>query len=200
MILQQKMKILLLKMMISIDRISSALAAARYLAQKFTECQPLEAQADSVETQLRQRNPKMGKKLDLHKSDVVRRHVRRLWDVLILECHKPSEDGTSAVNMDGYCKLHICIGKAVSEDTDWDVAEARGYAEEDWSDDVDRFSNDAGINAWLAKVKATVQDRVAGSIAAFGWKAIFAELDQDGDGKLEVRIRCLSALHIHAGD
>jgi Ca2+-binding EF-hand superfamily protein len=168
-----------------LHRIAAALSAARSLAQKFEQCKPLRKEADQFESRLRQSNPKMGKKLDLHRSDQVRRHVRRLWDLLLLECAAPDDNGKLAVNLDGYCKLHICIGKAVSDDSDWNVAEARTYAHTDWNDDVDRFSNDAGINAWLAKVKTTLQNKVSSSIATFGWQAIFAEIDADGNGQLD---------------
>eukprot|EP01043_Picozoa_sp_COSAG02_P050055 COSAG02_NODE_5097_length_4633_cov_3.366343_1_plen_1011_part_00 len=164
--------------------IGAALSTARNLAQQHAQCKALSIAADQLETRLRKSNPKIGKKLELHRNENVKRHVRRLWDLLLLECTAPNEDGSLAVNLDGYCKLHICIGKAVSED-DWNIDDARDYAHNDWNDDVERFAEDSGINDWLAKVKRLLQDRVAESIATFGWQAMFASLDADGDGKLD---------------
>ncbi len=164
--------------------IDAALSFARNLAQHHAQCKELGIAAERLETRLRQSDPKTGKKLELHRNENVKRHVRRLWDLLLLECTAPNDDGTMAVNLDGYCKLHICIGKAVSED-DWDIDEARNYAHNDWRDDVERFAEDSGINDWLAKVKQLLQDRVAQSIATFGWQAMFTGLDANGDGKLD---------------
>lgn len=164
--------------------IGAALSTARNLAQQHAQCKELGIAADQLETRLRKSDPKIGKKLALHRNENVKRHVRRLWDLLLLECTAPNEDGTFAVNLDGYCKLHICIGKAVSED-DWDIDEARDYAYNDWNDDVERFAEDSGINDWLAKVKQLLQDKIAESIATLGWEAMFASLDANGDGRLD---------------
>lgn len=168
-----------------LHRIAAALSAARSLAQQHDKCTMLKTQADQVESQLREKSPDLGKKLDLRGSSLVQHQVQRLWDVLLLECTAPDENDRRKVNEDGYCKLHICINKAVSEEDGWDLTEAHRYAKTDWDDDVDRFSNEAGINAWLTKVKVTMQANVASSVEKFGWQAIFASLDENGDGQVD---------------
>ena len=164
--------------------IAAALSTARNLAREHAQCKELSVAADQLESRLRKSDPRAGKKLELHRNEHVKRHVRRIWDLLLVECTASNDDGTLSVNLDGYCKLHICIGKALSEE-DWDIAEARKCAHNDWSDDVQRFAEDSGINKWLAKVKQLLQDRVAESIATIGWQAMFTSLDANGDGKLD---------------
>lgn len=88
------------------------------------------------------------------------------------------------MDLKGYCLMHLNIGKAVSTG-DWVHEEAEVVANEDWVDDVARFSRDAGVNAWLAKVKHILQRQSEKAVQEAGWTILFQQFDADGGGTLD---------------
>ena len=84
------------------------------------------------------------------------------------------------VTIQGYREVHVRIGKTIFEGPvrsaydlqnysawpvsdwggggpqhdEWDHAEALQLADDDWTEDVSRFSGDASIKAWFSKVRA----------------------------------------------
>ena len=163
--------------------ILTVIGAARYLGQKHMSTN-IDDTARKIEMKLRSVNPELGKKMDLRNSPGIRNTIRRLWDLLLVESSAMSS--TREVAIEAYCSFHCCIGKAISADGDeWSREEAIEVAKLDWADDVARFSNDATINTWFARVKAILQKRSQEAVMQAGWKALFKLIDTDGSGALD---------------
>lgn len=122
-------------------------------------------------------------------ADVQRQQVRRLWDLLTAESAARDRKGRKQASSQGYCAFHCCIGKVVSAHSDdWSLSDAVEHAKQDWIDDIARFSNDAVINGWFAKVKIVLQKKAADIVAEHGWRAMFMEMmDGDGDGDVTLK-------------
>ena len=166
--------------------VMTAFSAARELGARCEAGAAIARRAQEQEAGLRATHPIWAKKLDLRVNPMVRLQIRRLWDLLVHECGELDPTGKTNVTVDGYCKLHAAIGKALTEDEGWLVDEALAIAKEDWLDDVARFSEDAGINCWLGRVKTVLQKQSQEAVAKHGWKSMFEEFDSDGGGTLDI--------------
>ena len=121
---------------------------------------------------------------------------------------------TGNVTIQGYREVHIRIGKVVwdAPPEEWSHMEALGtrqlllpeacwslmslhpiiivcvvteMADDDWTDDVARFSGDAGIVAWFSKVKRSFQSGAGELVTTLGWKALWSTFDKDGGGTID---------------
>eukprot|EP01043_Picozoa_sp_COSAG02_P005658 COSAG02_NODE_155_length_33066_cov_32.167562_2_plen_889_part_00 len=91
------------------------------------------------------------------------------------------------VTLTAYTRYHCALGKALSEKgADWSREEAEDAALVDWTEDVARFSSDATINSWFIKVKQVLQSKSEEVVQKEGWAALFRQMDQDGNGALDV--------------
>ena len=85
------------------------------------------------------------------------------------------------VSLQAYTRFHCCLGKALSEQGgEWSVEDAEAMAEEDWTEDVARFSDDATINTWFIMVKEILKKKSGEIIQKEGWVALFKEMDTSG--------------------
>ena len=164
-----------------IHHIYAALKSARRLAQKH-KLPSLEAKAQQVEAELKQRDEKVAFKLKARHSEVLLKEIRRVWD--LARQVRPSRDSHDGMSKGLYETLHVCIDKAVSEQN-WTQSKAHDIATEDWVDDVARFSEDASITAWFTKVKSVLLKRAEPIVANNGWQMAFQKFDADGGGTLD---------------
>ena len=174
----------------NLHSIVSAISVARYLGQKFGAAAPLLDEAAEMEQAVRAQSPTLSTKMDLRRSPPVRAQIRRFWELLLYECSVLDKDGKREASQDGYARLHSCIARAVSEASGkrrnrLTKDRAIELAKDDWDNDVSRFSSDAYINKWFETCKKAMQERSDAAIAQHGWKALFKELDEDGDGTLD---------------
>jgi Ca2+-binding EF-hand superfamily protein len=180
--------------------LSAALRRARRVAYEHDE-HTLHAFCDSFEKEL---DPVARLKINLHNSEVIKREIVRFWDLMafVSETMAPVEKNMywhraranllhlqNKVTREGYTALHIRIGKSVHDVVGhgrWQRKTAMESAQTDWFDDVARFSGDAGISAWYAKVRRAFQKEARSAVTSMGWTALFKTFDTDGSGSLEV--------------
>ena len=134
---------------------------------------------------------------ELRRSRGLKHEVRRLWDVMIAESARASVGGAGStsdqhsqarageVSREGYREVHKRIAKVLVESGGFDAEQANSIADQDWADDVSRFSGTNHITVWLDEIRNKFKAAAAQSVALHGFKKLFARYDTDGSGELD---------------
>ena len=104
-------------------------------------------------------------------------------------------DADGEVTRAGYRMLHMRIAKilipvgAVNLDGSsaaFDERAAEKLADQDWDDDIARFSGSSHIMTWLDTIRTKFRDASERAVTEHGFRVLFERLDEDGSGGLEL--------------
>jgi hypothetical protein len=143
----------------------------------------------------------------LFHSTAVRDQLQRLWDLMVVESHAIAEQHGSTppppetVTIEGYQAMHMRLGIRMNEGGeggstgsyagrneetgDFDLHMARMYANEDWVEDVERFSLSSHATSWIEKVRREFSHATTLYCQKTGFEAVFARYDSDQSGELD---------------
>ena len=135
----------------------------------------------------------MAKTSLLRRSSEVRGRVRRLWDLMVAETTamrreshqlRPGE-AASDVALDAYRSMHMRIAKVFAVRGEFDEEEATRMADQDWAEDISRFSGTSHITVWLDEIRTKFREASARAVAEHSFRELFATFDEDGNGELD---------------
>ena len=104
-------------------------------------------------------------------------------------------DADGEVTRAGYRMLHMRIAKvlipagAVNLDGSsaaFDEHAAEKLADQDWDDDIARFSGSSHIMTWLDTIRTKFRDASERAVTEHGFRVLFERLDEDGSGGLSL--------------
>jgi Ca2+-binding EF-hand superfamily protein len=160
---------------------------------------PISAEVQDLAAELRQR---ITEDEDLARLDALRRsrslkhQVRRLWDLMVAESDiirteagvdpADSQSAGGEVSREGYRQMHMRIAKALVENGGFDAEEAHSISDQDWAEDIARFSGTNHISVWLDDIRNKFREAAAQAVALHGFTGLFARYDTDGSGELDM--------------
>jgi Ca2+-binding EF-hand superfamily protein len=143
----------------------------------------------------------------LRRSGQVRARVRRLWDLMVAETTairkesgmmRPGETAQD-VTLEAYRNMHIRVAKVLAFRDEFDREEALKIADQDWAEDISRFSGTSHITVWLDEIRTKFKEASARAVAEHSFRELFRTFDADGSGELdrkEFRQAVREKLHI----
>jgi Ca2+-binding EF-hand superfamily protein len=129
----------------------------------------------------------------LRRSGEVRARVRRLWDLMVAETTamrqqsgmmRPGETAQD-VTLEAYRNMHMRVAKVLAMNDEFDEEEALKVADQDWAEDISRFSGTSHITVWLDEIRTKFKEASARAVAEHSFRELFRTFDADGNGELD---------------
>eukprot|EP01047_Picozoa_sp_COSAG01_P017910 COSAG01_NODE_959_length_12451_cov_18.389815_1_plen_275_part_00 len=142
---------------------------------------PRAAEASSAAIrQLLVGDPEHRRQMQLRRSRGVRRLVRRLWDLMVVQSAcRPGGGGAGRgaamgeVSRQGYREVHARVAKALTPTGRWDESQSVALADRDWAEDQERYSGTSHVLVWLQLICERFRSGAAEAVARQGFEALF---------------------------
>ena len=126
----------------------------------------------------------------LKRSQKVRGQMQRLWDLMVatsarMAAGKMDISTTADVSRDGYTQVHARISKVLAAGTIFSVSGALAMANQDWAEDIARYSGTSHITVWLDAIRTKFRAAASRVVASNGYTALFAMVDADSSGEID---------------
>lgn len=76
--------------------------------------------------------------------------------------------------------MHLRIAKLLVKTEGFDNEEASAISDNDWAEDIARFSGTSHLAVWLGEIRSKFCDAAAEAVALHGFTGLFARYDTDG--------------------
>ena len=76
--------------------------------------------------------------------------------------------------------MHLRIAKLLVNEEDFDDEKASVISDNDWAEDIARFSGTSHLAVWLDEIRSKFCDAAAEAVALHGFSGLFARYDTNG--------------------